>query len=157
MPDLGQARLDNHTWSDRIESLQIGVDNRGYGTSGNGPVYGGSQGRSSPYPNQQISEGLCVYDRPNYQGRSECWNAGEQLSDLGRIDRWNNRISSIRVFGRTSAVAYRDVGFRGASMVVNRDIPDLARNWDHQISSLRIENGRGNNGSGRYGRTRQRY
>ena len=51
---------------------------------------------------------------------------------------------------------FRDAGFRGENFVVNGDIPDLARvpaqrfrSWDHQISSMEIENGRGNNGRGR--------
>src|SRR5262249_9503993 len=125
MPDLGQVRLDTKSWSDRIQSLQVTTGNGSYGTSGNAPVYGGPH--AVPPPNQQISEGVCVYERTNYQGRSQCWNAGEQLNDLARTGNWNNRISSIRVFGRTTAVAYRDIGFGGASFVVNHDMPNLAQ------------------------------
>jgi hypothetical protein len=154
MPDLGQVRLDTKSWSDRIQSLQVSSGNASNGPYGNAPVYRGPE--RGPFSNQQISEGVCVYERPNYQGRSQCWNAGEQLNDLARSGSWNDRISSIRVFGRTTAVAYRDIGFGGASFVVNRDIPDLAqvsasgvRNWDHQISSLKIENGRENGLPGR--------
>ncbi len=149
MPDLGQVRFENHTWNDRIESLQVGVNYGGYGTYpnnapvyGGGPVYGGQS-----YPNQGVREGVCVYDQPNYRGRSECWNSGEQLTNLSG---WNNRISSIRVFGRTIAVAYRDPNFRGTSMVINHDIPDLGRNRNNQISSLRIENERGYDNSRRF-------
>ena len=65
------------------------------------------------------------------------------------------------MFGRATAMAYRDTGFGGVNFVVDRDIADLAeipgrgfRSWDHQISSLRIENER-NNGRGR-GRGRER-
>jgi len=165
MPDLGQVRIDGKSWSDRIQSMQITSGNGSTGTYGSAPpVYGGNQ-YPSQYPNQQISEGVCVYERPNYQGRSQCWGEGEQLNDLARAGNWNNRISSIRVFGRTTAVVYRDIGFGGANMVVNRDISDLAqvsgpgfRSWDHQISSVRIEDGRnGNNGRGRArGRDRDR-
>ena len=163
MPDLGQVRLDTKSWSDRIQSLQVTTGNGSYG-NGNAPIYGGPQ--AAPAPNQQISEGICVYERPNYQGRSQCWNAGEQLNDLARTGNWNNRISSIRVFGRTSAVAYRDIQFGGANFVVNHDIPDLGQvpgsgfqNWDHQISSLKIDNGRGGYASrGRdRGRSRERF
>jgi len=155
MPDLGQVRsFENHTWSDRIESVQVGVNNGGYGTyPNNAPVYGGGPGpvyggQSNPYPNERLREGVCVYDRPNYQGRSECWSSGERLRDLSRG--WNNRISSIRVFGRTTAVAYRDPDFRGASVVINHDIPDMRRSWNNQISSLRIENERGYENSRRF-------
>src|SRR5438477_6215238 len=136
VPDLGQVRLESKSWSDRIQSLQVssGNGNTSNAPYENSPVYRPQTGR---YPNQEINEGVCVYDRPNYQGRSQCWSAGEQINDLARSGNWNNRISSIRVFGRTTAVAYRGTGFGGASFVINRDIPDLAevsgsgvRTWD---------------------------
>jgi hypothetical protein len=165
VPDLRQVRLDTKTWNDRIQSLQVNSGYGSYGTYGNAPVYGGSQ--SGQYPTQQLSEGVCVYDRPNYQGRSQCWSGGETLSDLRQQGNWNRRISSIRVFGGTRAVLYRDAGLRGPSFVVNRDIPDLAqvsgqgsRSWDHQISSMQIENGRGYGSQGRFrdrNRNRDRY
>jgi hypothetical protein len=169
VPDLGQVRLDNKSWNDRIRSFQINSRNGSYGSSGpygngpygNAPVYGGPQSR---YPEQQqLSEGVCVYDHPNYQGRSQCWSGNETLSDLRRQGNWSDRISSIRVFGRSEAVVYRETGLRGASFVVTRDIPNLAqisgsgsRSWDHQISSMQIENGRGNrNQGGTWGRSRR--
>jgi len=164
VPDLRQVGLEGKTWNDRIQSLQVNSGNGNYPPyGGGGGVYGG-QG-SNRYPNNApnngpingLNEGVCVYDHPNYQGRSQCWNGSESLSDLGRQGGWSDRISSIRVFGGTRAVVYRDIGFRGTSFVVARDIPDLARisgqgfrNWDHQISSIQIENGRG------YGRGRDR-
>jgi hypothetical protein len=158
MPDLGQVRLESKSWSDRIQSLQISTGDGRYGSNapyGNGSPYPNTY--PNTYPNQRISDGVCVYDRPNYQGRSQCWSAGEQLSDLGRNGNWNDRIASIRVFGRATAIVYRNTGFGGPSMVVNRDIPDLSRNWDRQISSLRIEDVRGNNGRGWARGRQQRY
>lgn len=145
MPDLGQVKLESKSWSDRIQSLQVTVGNAPYG---NTSVY---RGQSEPQPNQQINEGICVYDRPNYEGRSQCWSDGERITDLARTGNWSNRISSIRVFGRTTAVVYHDAEFRGANFLVDRSIPDLARvslaglrSWDHQISSLRLDNSREN-------------
>jgi Beta/Gamma crystallin/Peptidase inhibitor family I36 len=147
IPDLGQVRLESKSWNDRIQSLQVGTEG-GFlgGPPRNAPIYG----RPEPPPpsRQEINEGICVYEQPNFQGRSQCWTGNEDLSDLGRA-RWSDRISSIRLFGRTAAVIYRDIGFRGASMVVDRDIPDLSqiggngfRSWANQVSSIRIE-GRG--------------
>jgi hypothetical protein len=170
VPDLGQVRLESKSWNDRIRSLQ--VSGNGYGPYGNSPVYGESSrypddGRypnDRRYPNGELSQRICVYDRPNFTGRAQCWNVGDSLGDLGS---WSDRISSIRTFGGTTAVVYRDIGFRGASFVVNGDIPDLARvpgqgmrTWDHQISSIQIENsrdfrGRGNGRGRAWGRGRQ--
>jgi hypothetical protein len=137
VPDLGQIRLESKSWSDRIQSIQVG--------SSGGNAFGRDRDREPPPP-QEISEGICVYERPGYQGRSQCWSGNEDLSDLGRLGGWSDRISSVRVFGRTSFVVYKDIGMRGASMVVNRDIPDLSRvngngfrSWDRQISSMELE------------------
>ena len=142
--DLGQVRLESKSWSDRIQSLQVSSGNGGFGGPRNSPAYGGPS-----FPSQQLSEGICVYEQPNFQGRSQCWTGNEDLSDLGRTGNWSDRISSIRVFGRTAAIVYRDIGFRGASMVIDRDISDLSqvggngfRSWAQQISSIEIE-GRG--------------
>ena len=87
-------------------------------------------------------------------------NQGQNISDLARQGNWNSQISSIRLFGRTVATVYQDIGYRGNSLTVDRDIPDLAAireiatvnrngkgrgkerslgNWDHQISSLQVQ------------------
>jgi hypothetical protein len=97
-----------------------------------------------------------VYDRRNFEGREECWNNGLDISDLGRAGNWSDRISSIRVFGRTSVVLFRDIDFRGDRITIDRDIPDLSqisgngfRNWDRQVSSFAIGNDREFPGRGR--------
>lgn len=152
VPDLGQVRLESKSWSDRISSLQVTTGNSGSGRPGN--VQSSNQER---YPPQQLREGVCVYERPNFEGRSQCWTGNEDLSDLGRLGNWSDRIASIRVFGRTTVIVYNDIGYRGASMVVNRDIPDLSqisggglRDWNHRISSMETEErGRGR-ARGRY-------
>jgi len=169
--DLGKRIMaGNTTWSDRIISLRIGgtpyandrnVDDRNIDDRSNSGVFS----RNQP---QQPRDGICVYDRPNYEGRSECWNAGQSISDLSRQDGSNRQISSIRLFGgRTVAVVYQDIGYRGESLTVDRNIPDLAAiqdrgqgngngngngngrgrgnnrrnatNWDQQISSLQVQ------------------
>jgi len=166
VPDLGLRSMNgSKSWSDHIQSLRVASDtNSGnYPISGNNPppVYGG--GQPSRYPTQQ-SNGVCVYDRPDYQGREQCWSSGQDLSDLGRAGNWSDRIASIRVFGGTRVMLYRDVDYRGESVAIDRDVPNLAqisgrafRNWERQASSLQIgsERGFGNNGRGR-GRGRDR-
>src|SRR5215813_10574464 len=73
VPDLGQVRLESKSWNDRIQSLQVTWDSGYFGRPGSAqqpyPAYPNQQ----PYPSQQISEGICVYERPNYEGRSQCW------------------------------------------------------------------------------------
>jgi hypothetical protein len=147
VPDLSlRAASGGHTWNDRISSVRVVSE------FNNAPVSNGGRDR---YPddrspnNNRVESGICVYNRPNFEGRSQCWNVGQDVSDLRRNGNWNDRISSIRVFGRTAVVLYRDAGFRGESIVIDNDVRDLARissrsgNWDEKISSFQVEDHRG--------------
>lgn len=134
------------SWNDRIDSLRInsGLDNSRPGQPG--PEVSG--GRGIPQARQN---GVCVYDRVNYQGRMECWQPGDEGSDLARLSNWNDRISSIQVFGNLSVVAYQNAQFNGERIVIGRNIPDLNQlrmsrtsTWNDQISALQIECGPGN-------------
>lgn len=177
VPDLGKRIMQGNTgWSDRIASLRISGttspndrtnsdrttndrrDNDRRDTDG----FGRNQ-------TQQPRDGICIYELPNYDGRSNCWNQGQNISDTSRVSNWNGQIASIRLFGnRTVAVLYQETGYRGESMTIDRNMPDLdavfqrgrgrgngnnngngrargqgngqnARNWDGQISSLKVQ------------------
>lgn len=164
VPDLGRRVMSGRTtWSDRIDSMQIGS------LSGSGNSDSGDRRNPGDFrrnQDQQPRDGVCVYDRPNYAGRSECWSQGQNISNLTGQGSMSGQISSIRLFGgRTAVVVYRDNEYRGESLTVDRDIPDLAqiagsgggngnrngkgngrgrgnriglRNWDRQISSLQV-------------------
>jgi hypothetical protein len=153
----------NTPWSDHIDSLRVtGSPGSNAGGSGNT----GDYSRNSPRNSQATPrDGICVYELPNYQGRSQCWNQGQSIADLSRQDNWSSQISSIRLFGRAIALVYQDANYRGESMTVDRDIPDLGvvstrnrgnargqdnsngrgrgngreTNWDHQIASIHVQ------------------
>ncbi|MBI3952018.1 MAG: beta/gamma crystallin family protein [Acidobacteria bacterium] len=83
---------------------------------------------------------VCVYGDANYRGQSTCWNAGESVPHLRSVG-WNDRISSIRVFGRARAIVYKDSNYRGELLEVSSDIPDLKDlpgGWNDKISSIRV-------------------
>jgi hypothetical protein len=162
--DLGRRMMQGNTaWSDHIDSLRIGGPS-GYATPNQNDRRNPNDFRLDQQRQRQPQDGICVYDRPNYEGRSECWNQGQNVSDLARQGNWSGQISSIRLFGRSVAVVYQDAGYRGESLTVDRDIPDLASirgrgpgygngngngrnsrnrrdfdNWDRQISSVRVQ------------------
>jgi Peptidase inhibitor family I36 len=161
VPDLGQVRLESKSWSDRITSLRVSVETAGVGRPSAPPPPPPPAPERDRYPSQQPREGVCVYERPNYEGRSQCWSGNENLSNLARMGNWNNRIASIRVFGRTSVVVYNDVGYRGSSMIVDRDMPNLAqvsgggiRDWDRRISSMELQERGRERDRGRFDRDR---
>jgi hypothetical protein len=165
VPDLGRRNLSgSRTWSDHIESFRISSEGF-FGTNNTN----NSRNDSDRFPIQdragiQGSDGVCVYDRRDFQGRERCWEDGADVSDLARDGNWSDRISSIRVFGRAMAVLYRDVSYRGDSITIDRDISDLSqvtgngfRSWDRQASSIVVESSRaGFPGRGR-GRGRGRF
>ena len=132
-------RSGSKSWNDRIESIRILPDGRG----GFGGIFrpqnrddrddrddrNGSIGRGR--------EGVCVYDQPNFRGRSTCWEAGQDERNLNRLEGWNDRIRSIRVYGRARARVYRDAGYRGERLEIDHDMRDLG-NWSNQISSIEV-------------------
>jgi len=126
VPDLRlRVMAGRRDWNDRIESLQIVSFNR------RGRGFFGRDDRFS-------RDRVCVYEDVDYRGRSQCWNADEEVRNLSGTG-WNDRISSIRVFGRARIEVYRDADFRGRSLRIDRDVADLGRlNWGDQISSFQI-------------------
>jgi len=98
-----------------------------------------------PPPSATIDEGVCVYDRPNFQGYSQCWGIGTEASNLG-LSNWGDRIASVRVFGRARFVGNTAPNFLGDDLILETDVPDLSEiplgtsgNWNDEISSLRID------------------
>jgi Peptidase inhibitor family I36 len=170
--DLAQQRVSGGfitgTWNDKIESIRVTsrlatntttdrrndaivtqnsrIDNR--------EIYRDDRDRDDrDYRNDRRygrNNTICVFEDTNYRGRYECFDSGDEIADLGRYTSWNDRVSSIKVFGPARVTLYRDINFRGDRITVDRDIPDLRRlrmtasmNWDNQVSSLDINGGRG--------------
>ena len=160
--DLARVSMNgSNSWNDRAGSLRV---------SGNGQGYYGNPGnrRDDNYGNygqygRNGQTGICVYENPNYSGRSQCFDAGQSEVNLATMG-WGDRISSVRVFGGARALLFTNARFGGAELTVDRDIPDLARmringtgsSWNDQISSLEVQGGR-NRQSYRYRDYNDRY
>ena len=86
--------------------------------------------------------GACFFNDSDYRGEYFCVAAG---ANVGAVpDDMNDRISSIRIFGRAGVTVFRDSRFRGGSAVFDRSIRNLRdENWNDRISSLRVELVRG--------------
>jgi len=95
---------------------------------------------------------VCVYDQPDYGGRSRCWSTGREVADLDVDGEWNDKISSIQVIGRSVLSAFRDVDFKGDSHDFENSIRDLRQvpleskiaspgnpTWNRLISSFRVK------------------
>ena len=143
-------------WNDRIESFRVSnnirTDSR---TDSRNDRRDSRSDRRNDYDNA-----ICVYEETNYRGGYDCFAPGDELNDLERRSGWNDRISSIRVYGNARATVYVDARFRGERLVVDHDIPDLGRmrlrdrSWDNQISSIDVVGSRGRDSNRRYYRYR---
>ena len=71
----------------------------------------------------------------DYRGESFCLNAGEELRMVER--RYNDAISSIRVFGRARVVVFEDENFAGARKTVTADVPNLG-DFNDRTTSIRV-------------------
>jgi hypothetical protein len=86
-----------------------------------------------------------VYDRPGFEGRSQCWSANTDISDLSFAN-WKDKIVSVRIYGDARLVGYKDTDFRGDRIIIDHDVSDLSSlpmartgNWNHEIRSLAVQ------------------
>jgi len=88
----------------------------------------------APFP----GSGACFFENAGFRGEYFCVPAGESVRRLP--DEMNDRISSIRVFGRAEVIVFRDDFFRGEATGFNWDVWNLRDEWwNDRISSLRVE------------------
>ena len=94
-------------------------------------------------------DGVCFYENPDFRGDYFCVRAGDDLRSMP--SEMNDRISSLRIFGRAEVEVYKDGSFKGKSARFDGDVRDLRLDiWNDRISSVRVRSGPGN-GSSSYG------
>ncbi|MGA2989279.1 MAG: peptidase inhibitor family I36 protein [Candidatus Korobacteraceae bacterium] len=89
--------------------------------------------------------GACFYREPSFSGYFFCMRAGEQEPALP--SGFNDKISSIRVFGGAGARVFNGANFAAPTAVFFSDVVDLRavslvedprRNWNDRISSIAV-------------------
>lgn len=137
VPDLRRYGF----WNDAANSLRVAARG-GYGRRDRDGDRGRDRDRSSG------EDRVCFYEAINFGGRSECWDAGDDVSDL-RARGWNDKISSVRIFGRTRVALFEHINYGGQSLVIEGDIADFTRvafdrrnSWNDVGSSFRVSGGR---------------
>jgi hypothetical protein len=100
----------------------------------------------NPRPPQS---GACFYKDENFGGQFFCVQGSQYVNALP--PGFNDKISSIRLFGRARITVFNDNNFGGLRLPVDRDIRNLkhvplnngsGKNWNDRISSIRIGGGR---------------
>ncbi|HEX9083969.1 MAG TPA: beta/gamma crystallin-related protein, partial [Gemmatimonadaceae bacterium] len=122
------ADLRGLGWNDRISSLRRVNDGR---------QWGGAFGNSV---------GITVYADSNFKGQSATFR--DDTPNLA-LDRWNDKISSIRIPGGEAWEVCQDADYRSQCQVLSGDVADLrGMGWNDRISSLRrVNNGRRSGGA----------
>lgn len=126
VPELKQV---SRFWNDEADSLR--VSRAGF--------------RGRPDPDRRRADRVCVYKHAGFQGDSRCWDLGDEEPDLRRIG-WNDKISSVRVFGAIRVALYEHGNFEGQRLILDADVADLSQvrdesgrgNWNDRISSIRV-------------------
>ena len=94
-----------------------------------------------PFPR----DGVCFFKDPEFRGDYFCAQAGEALSSVPKG--MNDKVSSIRIFGRADVTVYKDVRFDGGSRRFRGSITNLKDDgWDDRISSFRVGGSSGGGG-----------
>lgn len=95
-------------------------------------------------------DGVCFYEDADYHGDYFCVRTGDEESSLPSDI--NDRISSIRVYGRAEVEIFQDPRFRGDRERFESDVRNLkSENWNNRISSFQVRStssSRGSRGSG---------
>jgi Peptidase inhibitor family I36 len=95
-------------------------------------------------------DGVCFYENPDFRGDYFCVRAGDDLRSMP--SEMNDRISSLRIYGRAEVEVYKDGNFKGKSARFDGDVRDLRLDiWNDRISSVRVRSGPGNSGGSGYG------
>jgi hypothetical protein len=82
-------------------------------------------------------DGACFYQDSNYRGQLFCVESDDDLGTLPSGT--NDRVSSIRIFGRAVVTVFESTRFRGESLQFDSDVRDLEReNFNDVISSIQI-------------------
>lgn len=135
------------TWNDRITSLRTFggasirlCQNTNYGGICN--VFSSDQNSLGAALNNKASsydvlppekKRVCVYDLPNYAGASNCVPAGTNDASIPAV--WNDKITSIRVFGGASVKLCRNTGFTGGCNTFTSNVPALGMLLNNAASS----------------------
>jgi hypothetical protein len=89
--------------------------------------------------------GACFFEHADFRGDYFCVRDSDRLTSMPRG--MGDRISSVRVFGGSEVIVFRDRDMRGRSARFVNDVENLkSQGWNDQISSLDVFRSRRNAG-----------
>ena len=83
----------------------------------------------------EAGDRVCFYVDRDYQGEEFCVDGNASQRKIA--ERYNDRISSVRISGRTQVVVYEHENFGGARRVLTNDTPGLG-DFNDKITSIEV-------------------
>jgi hypothetical protein len=101
--------------------------------------------------------GACFYREANFTGEKFCVRAGERMAQVP--PEFNDRISSVRMFGRVEITVYQNRDFREPMLRLRDDVANLqsyqvspGHSWNDRVSSIEVSRDRDRGDRGDYDR-----
>jgi len=117
-------------------SFGFGSNGSHFGFSiGNPPPSRPGWNNNWPSPPQAVSK-VCFYSGNNYTGHRFCMDSGSARRSFGPV--WNDKISSVRVFGGASVKMCQHFNYGGYCRVTSRNEPALGPWLNDRVSSLSV-------------------
>lgn len=101
---------------------------------GGGSISFGTPGYEAP--EQTLPKQVCVYDLANYAGSSICVQDGMSSNAIAGF--WNDRVTSLRVFGGARIRLCQNNNFGGFCNVFATDVPKLGVPLNNKASSYQV-------------------
>jgi Beta/Gamma crystallin len=113
-------RARNRQYRDYSKASRQELDDFYNYIRGRGYRYGERYGWDS---GNEPRDGACFYTDSDYRGERFCLNSNERVSSVG--GRYNDRISSVRIFGRARVTVYKHTNYGGSHRTYTHDAPHL--------------------------------
>lgn len=82
-----------------------------------------------------LEDKVCFYHGDNFKGHSVCYNAGENIPDVGSLH--HNNFTSVRTYGKAYVRAYQDKNYGGKQTIIMLDAYKFDALND-EIDSLKV-------------------
>jgi len=137
-----------HSWNDRVSSIEVAGSRDGRDRDydrdrDRDHDRDGDRDRDRNGDDQGRRDGACFYKDADFRGEKFCVERGERLPQVP--EGFNDRISSIRIFGRSEITVYQDRNFGGVSLDLRGDVTNLqsyqispGHSWNDRVSSIKV-------------------
>lgn len=88
-----------------------------------------------PPPPVYDEAGACFYSERNFGGAVLCLDEGDSYN---RLNRWNNRIRSVEIFGGARVDLCTDANFYGSCVTLRQSASRLPFQLDRDVTSLQV-------------------